>query len=268
MTVSEFSQVSPANASRLALSLERRSTARLYTKYRRVMYDAIAQTQGLVIDVGAGIGHLVATLAHHHPSRVVIGVEPSYDLTKVATQNSCNMVVATGSALPIPSQHAGCVVAERVLQHVHDVDTVVSEMVRICSLNGTVVCVDPDHARVKLHVPPLQDLANRLVKWRSSEGLASPQAPSETANVLARHGFAVEQMTLWCTTNRFDDARCVANFPEWANLAAPTENIPQSAIDEWETYWDIVRRSPVSPGEWFSWPIVVTIASRSPVVPL
>lgn len=264
MTISGYSDVDGTEPDRLVRALDRRSSASLYEPYRAALMSAVADTTGPVLDVGAGGGHLVERLLARQPGRVVLGVDPSHELTRTALAAGRPVLVGTGAALPFPSASIGCLVAERVLQHVAAVEDALHEMARVAARGATLVLADPDHGRVALGVPGQQDLADRLVRWRAIEGTASPDAVVRTLAWLRSTGWAVSQQTFMCHSSDFAQARTVTNFPEWADLAR-SAGVPVSEreVDAWVAHWRAVETACGRGPAWFHWPVVLTIARRS-----
>ena len=264
MTVSGYSDVDSNDPVRLVGSLARRATVQLYEPYREALLAQVAGTSGLVVDVGAGGGHLLRRISTVMPGRAAIGVEPSTAMASVACAAGNRVVLGSGSNLPLRDGVAGCVVAERVLQHVPDVRSVLVDAERVLGGTGKILAVDPAHAEVRLAAPAIQDLADRLVAWRARCGLASPDAASVAGNWLTRSGFTVAQATYWCETSEYVPARSITNFPEWAQLAQDAgEDISNLAVRTWEQHWTRVAttgEADVSP--WFHWPMVLTAAMR------
>jgi ubiquinone/menaquinone biosynthesis C-methylase UbiE len=260
---SGFHDVDQNDPARLVASLDRRSTAQLYEPYRTALLRFVLTTTGLILDVGAGGGHLVDRIAAAYPDRDVLGVDPSAALVAAAHAAGRPVLRSTGSALPFQSATAGCVIAERVLQHVYDVPAVLVEMDRVLQRGGLLLLVDPDHPAVRLEVPHLQGLADHLVRWRARAGTVSPAAAELSRSWLEAHGYSVSQETFWCSTADFTAARVITNFPEWAKLARDAgENVSTGELDAWEEHWRRMSGTQVDASAWFDWPIVLTAATR------
>lgn len=266
VTKSGFNDVDQNDPARLVAALDRRSSALLYEPYRTAMLGHVTTTSGPIIDVGAGGGHLVDRIATSHEGRLVVGVEPSAALVKAAHSAGGQIVRAAGEALPLAPSSVGCAIAERVLQHVDDVPAVLAEMDRVLGPGGLLLLADPDHRAVRLRVPRLQHLADRLVHWRARAGTASPGAVGLCHSWLSGHGYSVRQETFLCTTSSFAEARTITNFPEWAHLAKEDgEDVSLPDVSAWEDHWRRVADSGANKTAWFHWPVVLTLASRTPV---
>lgn len=264
VTKSGFHDVDHNDPARLVAALDRRSSARLYAPYRDSLLRRIESTGGPVVDVGAGGGHLVERIAAALHGQVVLGVEPSSALVRTALEAGRAVVRGEGHEIPLPDASAKCVISERVLQHVEDIQAVLAEIDRVLQINGLVLLADPDHAAVRLSVPHLQDLADRLVRWRARAGTASPAAAALSLAWLSDNGYTATQETFWCSTADFTDARVVTNFPEWAQLSKDSgEVVSGEEVAAWEAHWRNAADSPASGDAWFNWPIVVTEARKT-----
>lgn len=195
---------------------------------------------------------------------MVLGVEPSAALVRTALKAGRTVVRGVGNEIPLPDASVKCVISERVLQHVADIPAVLKEVGRVLQIDGLLLLADPDHAAVRLSVPHLQDLADRLVRWRARVGTASPAAVSLSQDWLSDHGYTVTKETFWCSTADFTDARVVTNFPEWAQLSKDAgESVSDEDVAAWEEHWRSVAGSQVTGDAWFNCPIVVTEASKT-----
>lgn len=264
MTVSGFLDVDANNPERLLASLDRRATTVLYREYREALVAVIASTLGTVVDVGAGAGHLVERLQAELPGRPVVGVDPSHVLSRAALAAGRTVVLGSGARLPFPAESAGCLVAERVLQHVVDLEDTLSEMARVAAPNGVLVIADPDHAGVRLAVPGLQDLSDRLVRWRATAGTAAPDAAVRARTWFTENDWHVTQRVFNCTTGCYADARPITNFPEWATLAKTAgQPVTDADVSAWDAHWRDLEARGATAEEWFHWPIVLTTARRN-----
>lgn len=266
MTKSGFYDVDQNDPARLVAALDRRSSARLYELYRAAIVRAVETTTGPVLDVGAGAGHLVDRLSALSDGRLVLGIEPSSALVEAARSAGRPVIRSTGAALPFRQASVGCVIAERVLQHVDDVAAVLAEMDRVLKAGGLLLAADPDHQMVRLAVPHLQDLADRLVRWRARSGTACPEAVAVSCTWLRDRGYSVTQETFRCATANFSDARVITNFPEWAQLAREAgEDVSPDEAADWEEHWRQQASAEADQSAWFYWPVVITAASRPSV---
>ena len=265
MTKSGFFAVDANNPKHLVASLERRSSARLYAPYRSALMAKVAETKGAVLDIGSGGGHMVGTLKDLLPERAIIGVEPSKILTRKALAQGRPTINASGSNLPFPDGSTGCVVAERVLQHVANIGDILAEVTRVLEYGGRIILVDPHHAGARLKVDGMQDLADQLVNWRAESGTVTPNAPEVSAKWLKEHDYNVLQEVFVCETGLYEDARVITNFPEWAKLAREAgEPVTEKAVRLWEEHWGKQAHAEPSQENWFHWPVVMSVAELRP----
>jgi len=256
MTISGFADVDNNDPHRLTRSLHVRASAVLYEAYRRRLRSLIDSADGLVVDVGAGVGTLVGQLC---PTRAVIGVEPSRALATSALALGRPVVLGPGSALPFPDATVGVVVIERVLQHVAGLEAVLAECARVVVPGGLILVVDPDHGRAEVAPAGLADLGRQLCAWRAAVGTLSPGAAARTAAWATGAGLVVDVETFWCSTEVFADARQLTNFPEWARLAAEAgADVGAAQVLAWERAW-LAAAEGALPFT-FSWPITLTAA--------
>lgn len=252
--VSPFSDVDGTDPDRLRASLLRRADAVLYRPYREHLHRLIAASSGLVCDVGAGVGSLVREISS---TRQVVGVEPSVELTREALRAGRPVVLGSGTQLPFPDASVGCVVLERVLQHVSELERVLLECARVLAPGGRLIAVDPVHAEVELVVPQeLQQVARETCRWRARRGLASPDAAARTGAWAHTRSLSMSVQRFVCRTSVYADARAVVNFPEWSRLAVEDgETLSTEQVESWEAFFD---PAPAPDQFEMTWPIAVT----------
>jgi SAM-dependent methyltransferase len=97
---------------------------------------AVADSAGLVVDVGCGNGTYVRRLRAARPDLTVLGVDLSAGMLKSI---SAPVVVADASRLPLPDASADVALALHMLYHLPDVAAGVSELKRILRPGGTLI---------------------------------------------------------------------------------------------------------------------------------
>ncbi len=89
----------------------------------------------VLVDLGCGGG----LMAPHASSYRHIGVDLSASALTVAARHGLLVVRGDAARLPVADGAAGVVLAGELLEHVHDLETVVAEVARVLRPGGTVV---------------------------------------------------------------------------------------------------------------------------------
>jgi len=109
------------------------------------LYQDLLPLKEPVLDVGCGDGHF-ASVAFSSP--LAVGVDPAGDVLREAQKRSAYSIVAQslGSAIPVPDRRIATVVSNSVLEHIPDVDPVLTEVARVLKPGGRFIfCVPSDH---------------------------------------------------------------------------------------------------------------------------
>lgn len=101
-----------------------------------------ASPDGVALDLGCGVGASAVVLAERFPR--VIGVDPSLSDLILARKSleeakvtTVTLVAARAERLPIPDGTVGFVLAENVLEHLHQLDAALGEVGRVLVPGGT-----------------------------------------------------------------------------------------------------------------------------------
>jgi SAM-dependent methyltransferase len=114
----------------------------------------------VALDVGSGTGTMVRTLAALvAPQGRAIGVEPNPKLRELAASRTAGLTGADfvdglAAGLPLADDSVDLLWCERVLQHVADAQSAVTEFARVLRPGGRAVLLDSDHGtRILAGVP-------------------------------------------------------------------------------------------------------------------
>lgn len=121
---------------------------RLY-RYERPTLDVhglvarrVARCDGVLVDVGCGVGSTRCRLSGH-PGRLVVGIDISASMLSVARAalGGCALAAADIAALPLPDEVASAVVAVHVLYLLPRPAAAVAELARVLRPDGLLVVV-------------------------------------------------------------------------------------------------------------------------------
>jgi len=141
--------------------------AGFYSKFTRTLRPSRAD--GRVLDIGCGVGQVVATLTRE--GFEVHGVDVAEPNIRKARRFTDRCVLYDGIRLPYPDGHFDVVGALNVLEHVQDPEGFVAEAVRVCAPGGRIVLSSPNFLRFlgfRDYHPRMRGFRN---KWRNLRAL-------------------------------------------------------------------------------------------------
>lgn len=121
---------------------------------------------GRVLDVGCGVGQVVARLERR--GFEAYGVDVSEPNVKRAREACPRCQIYDGKCLPFPDNHFAGAGAFNVLEHVEEPEAFIAELVRVAAPGGRVVISSPNFFRVlgfHDYHPRMRGLVN---KWRNA----------------------------------------------------------------------------------------------------
>jgi len=139
--------------------------AGFYAKYADTLKPA--QTGAHALDVGCGVGQVVARLTE--AGFEAHGVDVSGPNIERARKFSERCQLYDGRTLPFPDRHFASVGALNVLEHVEEPEAFIRELVRVCDVGGRVVLSSPNFFRVlgfRDYHPRMRGLGNKWRNWR------------------------------------------------------------------------------------------------------
>ncbi|ABC29200.1 SAM-dependent methyltransferase [Hahella chejuensis KCTC 2396] len=103
-----------------------------------------------ILEVGSSIGMNCIALAEEYPEARVTGIEPEGEAVKVAEAlskdvASCRFIQGFGENMPFEDGEFDLILCSTVIEHVKDVDKVISEMSRVLSKNGVIYIEAPNY---------------------------------------------------------------------------------------------------------------------------
>ena len=139
--------------------------AAFYAKYTDTLRPTEAGAR--VLDVGCGVGQVVARLAEAGFEAHGVDVsEPNIERAKAFCPR-CQ--IYDGRRLPFPDAHFASVGALNVLEHVDEPEVFIKELVRVTRIGGRVVLSSPNFFRVfgfRDYHPRMRGVANKWRNWR------------------------------------------------------------------------------------------------------
>jgi SAM-dependent methyltransferase/putative flippase GtrA len=172
---------------------------------------------GRGIDIGCGDGKLTAVLLHNIGKRELVGIDPDPEEAAEAARRNMYASVHACDAREIPEPDGGFdfAIANSVLEHIPDLESVLAEIARVVRPNGLFYLTVPHigfHAQ--LRGPLLTGITREEYEARLDRRLAHLRYPSaiEWRAALDRHGFTTEevkfyldqpQVRRWETISRF-----------------------------------------------------------------
>src|SRR5437763_2032364 len=139
--------------------------ANFYAKYSDTLRPD--QKGGRVLDVGCGVGQVVARLTE--AGCEAYGVDVSEPNIERAQKFSNRCQLYDGKRLPFPDQHFASVGALNVLEHVEEPEDFIRELVRVTQIGGRIVLSSPNFFRVfgfRDYHPKMRGVGNKWRNWK------------------------------------------------------------------------------------------------------
>jgi 2-polyprenyl-3-methyl-5-hydroxy-6-metoxy-1,4-benzoquinol methylase len=139
--------------------------AGFYAKYADTLKPA--QPGARVLDVGCGVGQVVARLAE--AGFEAHGVDVSEPNIERAKKFCPRCQLYNGRELPFGDGHFASVGALNVLEHVEEPEAFIRELVRVTRIGGRIVLSSPNFFRVfgfRDYHPRMRGIANKWKNWR------------------------------------------------------------------------------------------------------
>lgn len=141
--------------------------AAFYAKFTRTLRPSAPGAR--VLDVGCGVGQVVATLAREGFDAWGVDVAEANIVRSRQLTDRCRWY--DGGQLPFPDGHFASVGALNVLEHVQEPEAFVAEVVRVTAPGGQIVLSSPNFLRVlgwRDYHPRMRGVEN---KWRNLRAL-------------------------------------------------------------------------------------------------
>lgn len=139
--------------------------AKFYAKYADTL--KAVEPGARVLDVGCGVGQVVARLAE--AGCEAYGVDVSEPNIERARKSCPRCQIYDGRKLPFPDAYFASVGALNVLEHVEAPEDFIKELVRVTRIGGRIVLSSPNFFRVfgfRDYHPRMRGLANKWRNWR------------------------------------------------------------------------------------------------------
>ncbi|MBA3533135.1 MAG: methyltransferase domain-containing protein [Ardenticatenales bacterium] len=152
-----------------------------------------------VLDLGCGDGHY-ATIAFSTP--LLVGIDPEAAMVREAHQRGAyrHAIVASATEMPFPSAFFNSVIANCVVEHIPDIETVLSETARVLRPGGRFIFGVPSENFTRMLLVPkllraagLEEAAQEYGNWFNAHSQHfHTDSPTVWLERLTRHGFKVE----------------------------------------------------------------------------
>ena len=194
-----------------------------------------------VLDAGCGAGTDLVALATSLPVNCqIMGLDASESLLARAAERTavvrdrCSLVKGDIKNIPFRDRVFDSCRIDRVLQHLHEPETGVRELIRILKPGGTLIAFDNDWDTFSISLDD-QDLAARLARfWRDS--FASGRIGRELHRIFTECGIVdIHAVPRTLVLTNFSIAEQVFDIPVLLNRTEQAEVITQ---EEMITIWD------------------------------
>jgi ubiquinone/menaquinone biosynthesis C-methylase UbiE len=151
-------------------------------------------TRGTVIEVGCGTGRNTRELSKHHEAVVALDFSPEMLRRARSAVTASNVRFEQQDVTAgwnVASETIDLVVCSLVLEHIHDLSIIVTEVARVCRSGASILICE-------LH--PFRQLLGKQARFKDTQSgvlteIASYVHPvSEYVNALLNNGFELERM--------------------------------------------------------------------------
>jgi SAM-dependent methyltransferase len=136
-----------------------------YAKYAETLRPG--RPGARVLDIGCGVGQVVARLASHGFEAAGVDVsEPNLERAR-ASGLPCQLY--DGKRLPFPDRHFAAVGSLNVLEHVEEPEAFLHELVRVAEVGGRVLVSSPNFYRVfglRDYHPRMRGVGHKWENWQ------------------------------------------------------------------------------------------------------
>jgi len=212
----------PGNAARW---MDRVAAMPAAAAYKAHMRSLLAPLDGVVLDVGCGLGDDVRALG----SRAV-GVDPSRTMLATARARGGAFVAGTVERLPVRAGSCAGARTDRVLQHLRAPAGAVAAIAATVRSGGIVACADPDQRSLVIEGPD-QELTAVVAEFRV-KGIRNGFVCDDTPGFLAAsHVVDIEQARWTLELRDPDDA---FGIPTWSRYIVDLGGFTDEQADRFD----------------------------------
>ena len=189
----------------MASMIDSRAAAPEEIAARRTYLDLLKIRAGEhALDVGCGTGAVTRDLRERVlPGGHIVGVEPNPDLLAIAAERLPDVEFRQGDALRLPSdaEQFDVTICITVLEHMHDAEGAIPELVRVTKPGGRigVMCGDQESFIVN---HPDRALTRRILETFVEARFANPWIGRQVPALLEQHGVQQVQVRGLPTVDR------------------------------------------------------------------
>lgn len=152
---------------------------------------------GLMLDLGAGLGHVAEAIIRNAPGRACVMMDPVSPLSphvacRVA-RSTCYAMMGNGTHLPFPNATFDGAWASFVLHHVpfEGQQKILGEVVRVLRQDAPFVLLEDTPRNAHEAATTLR--ADRRLNFEPDEAPHHYRSPDEWRNDMPQHGFTIER---------------------------------------------------------------------------
>jgi SAM-dependent methyltransferase len=193
--------------------------------YKAHMRSLLAELEGVVLDVGCGLGNDVRALGDR-----CFGIDPSRTMLETATSRGGGFIAGRIEHLPVRPRSCAGVQADRVLQHLRDPFAAVGALADILRSGGVLVVADPEQSSLVIEGPD-PALTQTIADFRV-RGIRNPYMGSQLPELLPAVGLRDVEQASW--TLELRDPNDAFGIPTWSRFLVDAGTFTEAQADRFD----------------------------------
>ena len=212
----------PANA---ATWMDRVAAMPAVAAYKEHMRSLLAPLDGVIIDVGCGLGDDVRALGER-----CIGIDPSRTMLATAVARGGAFIGGSVEHLPVRAGSCAGARADRVLQHLRDPAAAVGALSGAVRSGGLVVVADPEQSTLEIEGPD-PELTRSVADFRV-RGIRNAFMGSQLPGLFAAAGLVDVEQASW--TLELRDPDDAFGIPTWSRFLLDAGTFDAAQADRFD----------------------------------
>jgi ubiquinone/menaquinone biosynthesis C-methylase UbiE len=233
----------------------------------RALHGFAARGGDVVLDLGTGIGAMVAQLLRHHPGIRVVGLDQQRSALQTAQANHPEAIYVVGDAmeLPFPDGAFDHVHGSWIIEHVPNPVVALREVRRVLRTGGTCRFLEVDNASLRTvpEYPEVVTVMTALNQAQVAANAGNPFIGQRLGELLAAAGFSNVEARPLAIVGSADDPAHFQDFSQvFVDIFESVEGLLGAAMGpQIQEAAERIRSLPTVPGSRLHYTPVVASAT-------